>query len=154
MADNNNKFMMIIIIALLVIIIAAGTSFTVMKFIIPGSGSGSGGSNGQNDEKTEKSIGPTYELGNFTVNLANSGGYKFVKASITAEISDKKVIEELDKRKPQIRDIIICILRSQDIQDIENPEGNKLKELIQERINNIIDNGKITSVWFTQFVVQ
>ena len=152
MADNNNKVMMIIIIALLVIIIAAGTSFTVMKFIIPGSGSG--GSNGGDDKKTEKSIGPTYELGNFTVNLANSGGYKFVKASITAEISDKKVIEELDKRKPQIRDIIICILRSQDIQDIENPEGNKLKELIQERINNIIDNGKITSVWFTQFVVQ
>ena len=152
MAEDNDNMKMLIIIALLVIIIAAGTSFTVMKFVIPGSGNGN--SDGEVTEEANNSIGPTYVLGNFTVNLANSGGYKFVKASITAEISDEKVIEELDKRKPQIRDIVISILRAQEIKDIEKPDGTELKNLIKQRINNIINDGKITSVWFTQFVVQ
>ncbi len=153
MAEDNNKSMkMLIIIALLVVIIAAGTSFTVMKFIVPGSSSAE--SSDDSKEKKNESIGPTYELGSFTVNLANSGGYKFLKASIVAELSDKKVTEELDNRKPQIRDIIISILRAQEIQDIEEPEGNIIKVSIKKSINNIINNGEITSVWFTQFVVQ
>ncbi len=148
MAEDNKNMKMIIIILLLVIIIAAGTSFTVMRILSPGSDN-SAQTAGQKDE-----IGLTYQLGEFTVNLTRSGGYKFVKTNIVVEIDGEEVIEELDKREPQIRDIIISTLRAQDMDVIEEPGGNIIKRLIKTKINDVITDGEIISVWFTNFVVQ
>ena len=48
------------------------------------------------------------------MNLTGSRGYQYVQASIVVEVSTDNVIDELEKRSPQIRDCIIAILRRSD----------------------------------------
>jgi flagellar protein FliL len=131
---------------LLVIIIAAGTSFAFMTFF-------NTRANIEAEREMNK-IGPTYSLGDFVVNLSGSGGYQYIKASIVVEVNDKKVVSELDRRSPQIRDVIIAILRDQKIQDIEEPGAEIIKNQIELELNQILNIGEITAVWFTQLVVQ
>ena len=149
MAEENDNggsgnILKMIGIFVLVIIIAAGTSYGVMTYF-----------NADKKEETKKAeFGPTYSLGDFTVNLAGSGGYQFIKASIVVEVSDEKVISELEKRSPQLRDIIISNMREASIQEIEEPGAKKIKVSVKTELNKILNSGKIEHVWFTQLVVQ
>jgi flagellar FliL protein len=42
------------------------------------------------------------------------------------EVESEKVIEEIEKRKPQIRDIIIIILSSKTFKDLESRQEKKV----------------------------
>lgn len=148
MADGKEGlgFRTLLMIGILMIIIAAGTSYAFMTFFADG---------GEAQVSTvNKEIGPTYSLGDFVVNLSGSGGYQFIQASIVVEVDSEKVVSELDRRSPQIRDIIISILRDQKLEDIEEPGAKIIKNQIRFNINKVLSTGEIKNVWFTQLVVQ
>lgn len=154
MADENNNGMsmkMIIVMMVVIIIITGIFSFLFMSFLAPGNG-------GQEEqvvkEEKESKIGPTYTLGEFVVNLSGSRAYQFIKANIVVEVNENSVITELDKRSPQIRDMIILTLREQRIEDIEEPGAHVIKNQLKDKINEVLNSGKIINVWFTQLVVQ
>ncbi|KUJ91474.1 MAG: flagellar basal body-associated protein FliL [Thermoanaerobacter thermocopriae] len=91
--------------------------------------------------------------GEFITNL--KGDRKFVKATIKLQVADKNTLKILEERTPQIRDLIIQILRGKTDQDVEGPEGQeKLKNDIKNEINKIIGEGKIVNVYFDEFIVQ
>ncbi|AEM78808.1 flagellar FliL protein [Thermoanaerobacter thermohydrosulfuricus] len=91
--------------------------------------------------------------GEFITNLKGDG--KFVKATIELQVADKNILKTLEERNPQIRDLIIQILRGKTEQDVEGPEGQeKLKNDIKNEINKIIGEGKIVNVYFDEFIVQ
>jgi len=91
--------------------------------------------------------------GEFITNLKGDG--KFVKATIELQVADKNILKTLEERNPQIRDLIIQILRGKTEQDVEGPEGQeKLKNDIKNGINKIIGEGKIVNVYFDEFIVQ
>jgi flagellar basal body-associated protein FliL len=147
-ADGNESGMSLLQmvgLVLLIIVIAAGTSYGVMRFF---------NSEPAKTQETSDKVGPTYSLGNFTANLAGSGGYQFIKASIVVEVDDDKVISELEKRSPQIRDQIITILRESNLEAVREPGANIIKHLMINNLNNILNKGQITNVWFTKLVVQ
>lgn len=135
---------LIIGIALLMIVIATGTSYLFMNFFMRSE---------DNVVKSEE-IGPTYPLGEFIVNLADTRGYQLIQANIVVEVENEKAIEELDRREPQIRDRINSILRSQRLQDLEEPGVKALKTQIKEALNNILPDQYVSSVWFTRILVQ
>lgn len=144
MAKEGLSFKSVLAIALLMLIIAASTSYGFMRFFML-----------SNSEKVrEVTIGPTYSLGDFVVNLTGSKGYQYVQASIVVEVSTDNVIDELEKRSPQIRDCIIAILRDQTVADIEEPDAQTIKNRIMASLNSLLYTGQITQVWFTQLVVQ
>jgi len=145
MAEGKRSFLQLAGIIVLVVVIAAGTSYGIMTFLNKDSSKAEG--------KIDK-MGPTYSLGDFVVNLANSGGLQFIKASIVVEVEKDDAISEMEKRSPQIRDAIITILREQDIKDIEEPGLKVMKTQIEVKLNQILSKGKINNVWFTQLVVQ
>ncbi len=145
--QNKTNWKLMIGIIVLIIIIAAGTSFAFMRYFVAKM-------NEPEAEKQSKEIGTTYTLGDFIVNLSDSQSYQFVKASIVVETSQGDLVEELDKRKPQIRDRIIAILREANIEDIQEPGAVSIKNQIMTRLNQILTEGEITSVWFTQLVIQ
>lgn len=157
MADENNNnsgisMKMMIIMMVTIIIITGIFSYVFMSFLAPGS-------SGQEEkvikeEKEKENIGPTYTLGEFVVNLSGSGGYQFIKANIVVEVDKEDVVKELDKRNPQIRDMIILTLREQKIEDIEEPGAHVIKNQLSTRINQVLNSGQIKNVWFTQLVVQ
>ncbi|NLM96247.1 MAG: flagellar basal body-associated protein FliL [Halanaerobiaceae bacterium] len=151
MADGNNNGLSLKVIALMMIamiIITGIFSYLFMSFFASRNDSENTGS------KIVGDIGPTYSLGEFIVNLAGSHGYQYIQASIVVEVSEEKVIKELDKRSPQIRDTIILTLREQKIEDIEDPGADVIKNQLMTRLNLLLNTGEITNVWFTQLVVQ
>ena len=139
------SFKTILGIGILMFLIAAGTSYGFITFI---------NYNDDPQQATKNSIGPTYSLGDFVVNLSGNRGYQYIQASIVVEVSTDNVIAELDKRSPQIRDGIISILREQEVDDIEEPGATVIKNRIITQLNEILLTGEITQVWFTQLVVQ
>ena len=144
--ESNNNFIKLIAIFVLMVIVAAGTSYGVMTYFT---------STQQEEQKQEKKeFGPTYTLGDFTVNLSDSGGYQFIKASIVVEVSDEKVIQELEKRSPQLRDVLISNMREASVKEIEEPGAKNLKRKIKNELNTVLGEGQIENVWFTQLVIQ
>lgn len=140
------------VIAVLVVITLTASGFFLLQYVNPDE------TIGENDAEVEEEpiedIGPTFEIGDFTVNFNDRDQIKYLKASIVFEIDDEAVVGEMEDRKPQIRDLIITTLRSQSLEDFKEPGTKKIKNSIQEQINNTLKNGEIVSVWFTDLIIQ
>ncbi|MBM7555349.1 flagellar basal body-associated FliL family protein [Halanaerobacter jeridensis] len=152
--DNGFNLSLIIAVVLSVVLATSLSYFMMMKFGGLGNGNAENGTEESKKKKEEvKKIGPTHNLDQFLVNLSGSNSY--VKIKISVEVDNKDVIEEIQNRTPQIRDTIISILRSKEMKDISNnPSAKKLRQEIRNRVNQHLAQGKVTNVFFTEFVVQ
>jgi len=100
-------------------------------------------------------IGPLYSFDTFIVNLADPGGIRYLKVSMQAEVDSNKVIEEIDKRNPQVRDLILTVLSSKTYAEVSTPQGKiALKQEIIRRLNLILTTGTVRNVFFTEFISQ
>ena len=135
-----------IILPVVVIIFAAGTSYAIFTYMGP--------PGMEEDEGEVNEMGPTLPIGEFVVNLKGDGGYRYIQTSIVVEASNEKILGELDKREPVVRDTIISILSQKRISDIEDNGKEIIKNQIRVALNDILHGGEIESVMFTQFVVQ
>jgi len=107
------------------------------------------GEKGEGGEMTNKNLDP------FIVNLTDAQGTRYLKAVMQLELSSAKLGAELDEKMPMIRDDIISLLSSKSFEDISTEPGKReLKKAIMERINRSLTGGKVTRVFFTEFVVQ
>ena len=109
-------------------------------------------------EKHEKEVGTICPIDAFTVNLADPGGKRYLRTSMSLELksSDSKgAKEEIEKRAPQIKDAIITILTTKRFEDIQTTEGKAgLRDEIARRLNDLLKQGKVSNLYFTEFVVQ
>lgn len=96
-----------------------------------------------------------YQLDSFTVNLAQGDGPKrFVRLNAVLKLSDSSKHEEIEARKPQIRDTIISILNSKRPEDLLKKEGKSfLKEEIKAEINAFLVDGNVVDVFYVGFQV-
>lgn len=109
----------------------------------------------QTKEATEEKevMGKVIPLEKFIVNLAQSKGRKIMSVSMEIEVQGEHVLEEIEKRKPQIRDIIIIILSSKTYENVESRGGKDgLRNEIKDTINSFLVQGKISNVFFTEFI--
>lgn len=98
-------------------------------------------------------IGRVIPLETFIVNLAESKGRKVAKVNMELEVKGDQVLQEIEKRKAQIRDIIIIILSSKTYEDVASREGKDgLRNEIKDTINSFLVQGKISNVFFTEFI--
>jgi len=94
-------------------------------------------------------------VGDFVVNLADTDVQRFVKVSITVEVLNEKVQNEVNQYMPAIKDAIIDLISSKYYKDIRTPEGReRLKIELLKRLNALLPEGGIKAVYFTSFVVQ
>ena len=63
-------------------------------------------------EEGPPDIGPIYSLDTFIVNLVGSKKKNYLKAKVDLEMDNIKLSEEIDKRLPQFRDVILTMLSS------------------------------------------
>ncbi|ADL13138.1 flagellar basal body-associated FliL family protein [Acetohalobium arabaticum] len=146
--DSGHNFkLMLVVMVLLSLLIAAGTSYFMLQQL---------GGNSQSSSQASESVaelGPTHKAGEFTVNLSDNRRY--LRMNLVLEVSNKDVINKLETRNPQVRDAVISIVRTKKPQDINTQAGIKdLREQIRNELNKFIAEGKVTNVFFTQFVVQ
>lgn len=100
-------------------------------------------------------IGAIFPLETFVVNLADQDNQKYLKLTVQLEMNEETVTKELNKRRPQLRDLIIGLLSMQKYSDVSTYKGKTFirKEIIS-RINNVILTGSVKRVFFTEFVLQ
>ncbi|ADR19243.1 flagellar basal body-associated FliL family protein [Calditerrivibrio nitroreducens] len=108
------------------------------------------------DKKSgEKAKTVVYSMGAIIVNLADQGVQRYLKVQIAVELDNPKLEEEVKKREPQIKDIIISVLSSKTVSDVNTPQGKiALKQEILKRANMVLTEGEITDLFFSEFIVQ
>ncbi|NPA32275.1 MAG: flagellar basal body protein FliL [Aquificae bacterium] len=91
----------------------------------------------------------------FIVNLADPEVTVYARVSVTLEVANQEVLNEVRKKEPIIRDAIIEIISSKTSNELRTPEGREeLKLEILKRINTILTKGGVRNVYFTEFVIQ
>jgi len=99
--------------------------------------------------------GPIFSLDTFIVNLADKGGNRYLRVTMDLELGNSKLETEISKRLPQVRDSILMILPTKRFEDISTVQGKTaLRDEMLETINGYLAQGKITNIYFKEFVVQ
>lgn len=88
------------------------------------------------------------------VNLADPVKQRYVKINFTLVLDTEKTQTEVEKRKAQVRDIVISICRTKTSEELREKEGNNnLRNEILTAINAILPEGKVIDIFFTDFIV-
>ncbi|NOX14432.1 MAG: flagellar basal body-associated protein FliL [Epsilonproteobacteria bacterium] len=164
---SGGSMVLIIVIVLLILLLVGGG--LVAYFLLNGSDSNNQGvsntpaksmqavrRSGSTKRSTDYlTIGPMYPMSQFIVNLLSENGSRFLKTTIDLEMDKPELSNELDKKKPLIRDIIIRILSSKTFEEVSTMKGkSRLKDEIVNKLNNVLADGRIRDVFFTDFIVQ
>ena len=103
--------------------------------------------------KKKKSL--MFHLDPFIVNLAKSGGNRFLKVTVSLEMSSPDVRFELKKNIKKITDSILLLLSTKVFKDVYSVQGKfTLKSEITTRINQFLTKGVVKGAYFTEFIIQ
>ena len=162
---SGGNMVLILIVVLLVVLIAGGG---LAAFFLLGSDDEAMTSQPQQMAQTSSTkrraskrsssyltIGPMYPMSQFVVNLLSEGGGKYLKVALDIELDNEELSSELDMKKSLIRDIIIRSLSSKTFEEVSTMKGkDRLKDEIVNSINDVLADGQINNIFFTDFVVQ
>ncbi len=113
-----------------------------------------------------------YDTGQRIVNLADAGGFRYLRISLVLEflpdtpdyyqltgekqVEAQNIFQESVKRqRPLIDDVILNVLTSKKFDEVFTVEGKeKLREEIREELNKAMLNRYVQRVMITDFVVQ
>ncbi len=100
-------------------------------------------------------IGAMYPMEQFVVNLYSESGSRYLKTVINFELANEELAAELDAKSPLIRDIIIKALSAKTYEEISTIKGKEnLKDEIVLSVNEVVSDGNINNLFFTDFVIQ
>jgi flagellar FliL protein len=160
-SSGNKAPILLIALAVINMLVVAGVGFMLVKgkqkenaepkidHVIKGE------AEAQKKDATEEkvTIGRVIPLETFIINLSGSKGRRIAKVNMEMELQGEDVQTEIDRRKAQIRDIIIIILSSKTYDEVSNREGKDLlKNEIKDTLNAFLTKGKIVNVYFTEFI--
>ncbi|MCL5954300.1 MAG: flagellar basal body-associated FliL family protein [Nitrospirae bacterium] len=100
---------------------------------------------------------PIVDLKPFVVNLSGPQGAapQYLKVRIALKLDKALTAKEIEYRLPEIQSAILILLGAQTADAIQTTGGKlALKDAIRHRVNSRLDSGKVTDVYFTEFVVQ
>lgn len=149
MRENGFSKIWIVVIALVVIIMLGAGAFTYL-FFFHNQGVGNGNKAPQKEETKY-----TYPMQQFRVNVAGTDYQRFLIATVVLGYDDKKVGKELEERQAQVQDTVNNILSQLTLDDFNtDPQKEKLKKNIEDKVNGILNSGRIIDVYIPEFIVQ
>ncbi len=149
---SNSKLTVIIVTAIVIFALISGAVFVGYTVATKNIGKNSNGTSESNVVEKET----TLNLEEFLVHLSDEGKSKFVKVKISlgSNLENEELQEELTVKIPQIRDCINKVLRAKKSTDFKTEGDALLKEEIIVKANELLNNGKITNIYFTDIIVQ
>lgn len=107
------------------------------------------------EEAKEVTTGTLVDIGEFTVNISDGSGTRYLKAEIVIEVNDPEAAggEGEPENLPILRDQVITILSSKTPADLDANNRDVLKKEIKTKLNKSMAN-KITNVYFNSFIMQ
>jgi flagellar protein FliL len=100
-------------------------------------------------------FGVMFPIDPFIVNLAGSEGKRFLKVTISLELSTPEVHMELKENIQKVTDSILVLLSSKSFEDVYSVRGKfKLKDEVTTRVNRFLVVGHVKDAYFTEFIIQ
>jgi flagellar FliL protein len=140
-----------------VVLVLAGGGYVGWTMLIPQlkQTGVDGGQTPDAEAVKEVEVGAMFDMDPFVVNLNEAGGKRYLKSKIEIEYVGDNVRLELTQRLPQLRDVVLLHLSSKNLDEIRSVDGKiELKNALIKRINQVLKQGKIRNLYFTQFVIQ
>lgn len=143
---KSNKGMLIIIVILLLVVVVGGVAgfFIITKTLNKGA------------EEEKKIIEEVLSLDEFIVNINDPSLNKYVKfkLAVTYDSKDKDVLEDINSNVHKIKDGIISIFKEKRASDINDNNGiEQIKQEIKQKINFVLEDNEIISVYFTDLLI-
>ena len=96
-----------------------------------------------------------FHLEPFIVNLAKSGGNRFLKVTVSLEMSSPEARLGLKKNIQKVTDSILLLLSTKTFEDVYSVQGKfTLKGEITTRVNQFLTEGQVKGAYFTEFIIQ
>lgn len=95
--------------------------------------------------------------GEFLVNLADANSKRYLKTTVVLayDIKNEELTEELTNKTDAVRDCIISVLRTKKAEELQTATGpEELKNEIITRVNSILSKGRLSSIYYKEFVIQ
>jgi len=126
----------------------------VQKEIEQSKGSGES-ENNKDNESTSQKFGKIFALEDVIVNPAMSNGGQFVLINFGFEVEDNSDIEILKSREVQIRDMLIKILSSKTLSELDGPDDKEsLRYEVKNSIKSILPPRHLLNVYFSNYIIQ
>ncbi|MDD2620550.1 MAG: flagellar basal body-associated FliL family protein [Syntrophomonadaceae bacterium] len=137
----------LILIGLLIFLVAMGGSYFLMKSLMAPL---------MPKEETEHEMltGNIVEVGEFTTNINDVSGQRFLKVKVAVEVSSEKDKEKITKFLPIIKDSILGIISAKTVADLDVRNRTNLKAEIKKDLNKKIGGDTIRNIYFTDFIMQ
>ena len=105
-------------------------------------------------KKKKNEMGALLPIESVIVNVADTQGRRFLKASLTLEMETGEVAD-VQARLPVLRGAVIDVLASRDLDDLVAPDARTvIREEILESLNSKDEDLKFKDLFFTEFIVQ
>lgn len=133
----------------------AAAAFALVLFVVrpllPPVGEASG-----NAKSASPKFGRIVGLDAVVVNVAQTEGRRYLKATIQLEVpEDEKIVKEVEARKPLLLDLLIATLSKKSLTDLTTPDAlDRLRSELQERMGQELGKERVRRVFITEFVVQ
>ncbi|GJL80003.1 MAG: flagellar basal body-associated protein FliL [Nitrospinaceae bacterium] len=113
------------------------------------------GASGDTALEEAPTLGIMFPLDPFVVNLAGSQGKRFLKVTVSLELSAPELHAEVKENLQKITDSVLVLLSSKNFEDVYSVQGKfKLKDEITTRVNRFLVLGHIREAYFTEFIIQ
>ena len=113
------------------------------------------GGHGEGGKEGAAAGSTTYPLEPFIVNIYDGQEIRYLKLKVEFELANPQAKADLDAKVAPLRDAILILLTTKTMQEIQDLQGkNQLREQILGAVSKIVPPGKVSKVYFTDFVVQ
>jgi flagellar basal body-associated protein FliL len=133
----------------------AGAAFALVVFVVrpmfPAPGAAE-----KPPQKAGEKFGRVVALDSVVVNVAQTEGRRYLKATVHVEVSDdEKTVKEVEARKAQLLDLIVATLTRKSLSDLTSPEAlDTLRNEVLARVSQALGAERVRRVYITEFVVQ
>lgn len=95
-----------------------------------------------------------YKKNDLIVNIAGTGGNRFLRAAISID-GPPQVIQEMTENDPHMVDIITSALGAKRMDELEAADiRQRLRIEILNLLNGVLKKGQVTNLYFTELVIQ
>lgn len=100
-------------------------------------------------------FGSFYEIKGMIVNPTNTEGNRVLMVNVGLETNEPPVITELEEKEVVVRDLILNRMGRHTVNELASiTQRDTIKNNLRQSINEILKEGTVNRLYFTQYVLQ
>jgi flagellar FliL protein len=101
--------------------------------------------------------GELFVIEDLVINPAGTRASRFLRVAAALEypVTEKELGAELEQRRFQLRDLLITEFSSRTLDELVDAQvKEEIREELLSRLNRNVNTGKLTNLYFTEYVIQ